>query len=168
MRSGNTAEPRAVTKALNGLRRVLLAAVVLLLIGGNLAGGGQAAAAALVSGDQLQLPASGCNRAISLHVLDASVAPELEGRQLPRGHQWLVLTIRLENWMPSDLIYGLDYQEGVLFASLPRQLYLLTNDRLIARAVLPADSKLKCRNRSGCLPATGRVSFSCCIACRRA
>ena len=142
MRSGNRAESRAFAKAFNGLRRALLMAAVLLLIGGNLAGGGQAGAAALVSGDQLQLPASGCNRAISLHVLDASVAQALEGRPLPPGHQWLVLTIRIENWMPSDLIYGLDYQEEVLFASLPRQLYLLTNDRLIARAVLPADSEL--------------------------
>lgn len=120
-----------------GLRGLLLlaAAALLLLTGGSLAG-----AATLASGDQLQLPASGCNRAISLHVIDASIAPELEDRELPPDHQWLVLTIRLENWMPSDLIHGLDYQEALLFASLQRQLYLLTNDRLIARAVLPLDS----------------------------
>ena len=140
-----------------------LPTALLLLAGGSLAGGSSSASATtLLTGEELELPVSGCNRAMSMHVLDATVESALEGRTLPPGHQWLVLTLRIENWMPSDLIFGLDYLEALLIASLDRQLYLLINDRQIARANRPPGSAFK---EEIVLPTagsktTGQVAFS--------
>lgn len=80
------------------------------------------------------LPASGCNRVFSVHVLAADFVEQWRSQQPPPGHRWLALTVRFDNWMPSDLVFGLSYLEAVLVASLERQLYLLVNDKQVVRA----------------------------------
>jgi hypothetical protein len=107
------------------------------------------------------LPASGCNRAFSLHVLDVEFVDEWQSSLLPPGWRWLVLEVRFDNWMPSDLVFGLGYQEALLVASLERQLYLLVNDRLVVRARNDGDDL----NTPFILPRTGsqqqgRVAFA--------
>lgn len=83
------------------------------------------------------LPASGCNRAFSLHVIDMSFESHLDGETAPPGRQWLVMDIRFDNWISADLVFKLDYQESLLVGSLARQLYLLVDDRLVVRPRIP-------------------------------
>ena len=87
------------------------------------------------------LPASGCNRAFSLHVLEAEFVDEWRSQPAPPGRRWLALDLRFDNWMPMDLVFGLGYQEAVLVGSLERQLYLLVDDRLVLRARIDADAE---------------------------
>ena len=84
------------------------------------------------------LPASGCNRAFSLHVTDMRFDTSFDGEAAPPGRQWLIMDVRFDNWITADLIYKLGYQEAVLVGSLARQLYLLVDDRLVVRPRLPA------------------------------
>ncbi|MCK8516364.1 hypothetical protein M0534_08500 [Methylonatrum kenyense] len=86
------------------------------------------------------LALSDCNRAISLHVTGARLQDGLDGESPADGDRWLVLDLRFDNWMPADLLFGLNYPEPILIASLERQLYLLANGARINRATLPADS----------------------------
>src|SRR5699024_414379 len=60
------------------------------------------------------VPASGCNRAFSLHVLDAVFVDEWQSQAAPPGRRWLALEVRFDNWMPMDLVFGLGYQEASL------------------------------------------------------
>lgn len=108
------------------------------------------------------LPASGCNRAFSLHVESIDFMDELEGQSPPPGQRWLTLEIRFESWMPSDLLFGLGYPEPLLVATLARQLYLLVDNRLVVRARVFGDSDL---DDGFVLPRTGtmqevRVAFA--------
>ncbi|MBA2779934.1 hypothetical protein [Billgrantia kenyensis] len=89
------------------------------------------------------LPTSGCNRALTLHVTSIDFAEELNGRTPPPGRRWLTLGVRFENWMPSDLVFGLGYQEALLVASIERQLYLRVDDRLVVRPTLVKDTGLE-------------------------
>lgn len=93
-------------------------------------------------GEHRSLALSDCNRAISLHVTGAQLRETVNGEPPADGEQWLVLDLRFDNWMPADLLFGLGYQEAILIASLERQLYLLINDRRVARPILPLDSEL--------------------------
>lgn len=84
-----------------------------------------------------ELPASGCNRAFSLHVLDMQFFTHLDGEAAPPGQQWLTINLRFDNWITADLIFKLGYQEALLVGSLARQLYLLVDGSLVVRPQLP-------------------------------
>lgn len=119
-------------------RQFLLVAVVLLLM---LPVSSEAAENACQQPLRAEgLPASGCNRAFSLHVTGMTFETHLDGEVAPPGRQWLVLDMRFDNWISADLIFKLDYQEALLVGSLARQLYLLVDDRRVVRPRLPENA----------------------------
>lgn len=79
------------------------------------------------------LPVSNCNRAFSVHVLQQQRTDEFAGRTAPAEQQWLVLTMRFENWLAADVIFKLQQPEALLVGSLRRELYLLINGAEVAR-----------------------------------
>lgn len=89
------------------------------------------------------LPAAGCNRVFSLHVLDIEFVDEWQFSPPPPGRRWLALELRFDNWMPSDLVFGLGYQEALLVASLERQLFLRVDDRLVVRPTLAQEASFE-------------------------
>ncbi|RCV87623.1 hypothetical protein [Billgrantia montanilacus] len=87
------------------------------------------------------LAAEGCNRALHMRITDWALRDEHAGEAPPPGHRWLVLSLEVENIMPADLIFDLDYPEEVLIGSLERQGYLLVNgERVYRRARMSGDS----------------------------
>jgi len=87
-------------------------------------------------GEPVVLAAEGCNRAFHFSVNRAELRDVHAGHAAPPGQHWLVLDLAVENRMPVDLLYDLDYREDLLVASLSRQFYLLVNGRQVARRTL--------------------------------
>lgn len=79
------------------------------------------------------LAAEGCNRALHFRVSAAELVDRYAGREAPPGQRWLVLDLEVENRMPTDLLFDLDYREEILIASLSRQFFLLINGRQAVR-----------------------------------
>ncbi|MGP9640593.1 MULTISPECIES: hypothetical protein [unclassified Halomonas] len=77
--------------------------------------------------------AEGCNRALHMRVTEWAVHDEYAGQAPPPGQRWLALELEVENRMPADLIFDLDYEEAVLIASLTRQGYLLVDGQRVSR-----------------------------------
>ncbi len=87
------------------------------------------------------LSAEGCNRALHFRVTGMELRDRYAGHAPPPGQHWLVMDARVENRMPADLLFDLDYREEILIASLQRQLYLLVNGKLVTRRVLFDDDE---------------------------
>ncbi len=85
------------------------------------------------------LSAEGCNRALHFRVTGIELRDRYAGQAPPPGQHWLVMDARVENRMPADLLFDLDYREEILIASVRRQLYLLVNGELVTRRVLFED-----------------------------
>lgn len=94
-------------------------------------------------GRAIPIQASACNRAISLHVSGAALYDTYGDHPPPPGHRWLVLDVRMENWMPVDLILAKGYQEALLIAAVKRQLYLLVNGERVYRAAAVGEGLLE-------------------------
>lgn len=77
--------------------------------------------------------AEGCNRALHMRVTEWAVHDEYAGQTPPPGQRWLVLELEVENRIPVDLIFDLDYEEAILIASLTRQGYLLVDGQRVSR-----------------------------------
>lgn len=94
--------------------------------------------------ERQSLSAEGCNRALHFRVNGAELVDHHGGRAAPPGQRWLVLDLEVENRMPSDLMFDLEYPEAVLIASLRRQFYLLIDGQQVVRRALfespPADA----------------------------
>ena len=88
-----------------------------------------------------RLSAEGCNRALHFRVTGMELRDRYAGHAPPPGQHWLVMDARVENRMPADLLFDLDYREEILIASLQRQLYLLVNGQLVTRRVLFDDDE---------------------------
>lgn len=90
-------------------------------------------------GVHAELELAGCSRAMLFEVSRIEVAERVadsdNDRDPPPGHRWLVVDVEVENRMPADLMFDLDYNEELLVASVPRQMYLLINDRVVSRSV---------------------------------
>lgn len=86
-------------------------------------------------GVHAELELAGCSRAMLFEVTRIEVAERIDERDPPPGHRWLVVDVEVENRMPADLMFDLDYKEQLLVASVPRQMYLLINDRVVSRSV---------------------------------
>jgi len=90
------------------------------------------------------LSAEGCNRALHFRVNAAELVEDYQGRAAPPGQRWLVLDLEVENRMPSDLMFDLEYPEAILIASLTRQFYLLIDGQQVVRRAsfepVPADA----------------------------
>lgn len=112
------------------------------------------------------------NRALKLHVDAATLHEQYQGKAAPDGYRWLVLEAAIENQMPIDLVFDLDYQERILIASLPRQLFLLINgthvqrltpqgaDHLSAEFILPYAGATAVGKLVFAVPAQGLTSLS--------
>lgn len=87
------------------------------------------------------LSAEGCNRALHFRVTGIELQDRYAGHAPPPGQHWLVIDARVENRMPADLLFDLDYREEILIASLQRQFYLLINGKLVTRRVLFDDDE---------------------------
>lgn len=85
------------------------------------------------SGKQGEVFAEGCNRALHMRVTEWAVHDEYAGQAPPPGQRWLALELEVENRMPADLIFDLDYEEAVLIASLERQGFLLVDGQRVSR-----------------------------------
>jgi len=92
-------------------------------------------------GRPIALAAEGCNRAFRFSVSRAELRADHAGHGAPPGQRWLVLDLAVENRMPVDLLYDLDYREDLLVASLSRQLYLLVNGHQVSRRALFGDAE---------------------------
>ncbi|AMD02309.1 hypothetical protein [Halomonas chromatireducens] len=125
------------------MRKAALGMTGLLVLVGLVATKPAAAQPPCVEAVQERLPASGCNRAFTLHVKEMAFSDELNGRTPPPGQRWITLEVRFDSWMPSDLVFGLGYPEPLLVASLARQLYLLVDDRQVVRSTLSEASDLE-------------------------
>lgn len=95
-------------------------------------------------GESQPLAAEGCNRALHFRVNAAELVNSYGGREAPPGQRWLVLDLEVENRMPSDLMFDLEYAEAILIASLSRQFYLLIDGAQVVRRATfeaaPADA----------------------------
>ncbi|MEX2498963.1 MAG: hypothetical protein WD397_08840 [Wenzhouxiangellaceae bacterium] len=80
------------------------------------------------------LDLAGCNRAMHFSVSRLEVADRIDDRPAPAGHRWLVVQLEIENRMPADLMFDLDYREELLVASVARQTFLLVNGDVVARS----------------------------------
>ncbi len=87
-------------------------------------------------GEPVALAAAGCNRAFHFSISRAELRADYAGHSAPLGQRWLVLDLAVENRMPVDLLYDLDYPEDLLVASMSRQSYLLINGLQVARRTL--------------------------------
>jgi len=80
------------------------------------------------------LSLTGCNRVMHFSVSELEVADRIDDRPAPAGRRWLVVHLDIENRMPADLMFDLDYREELLVASVARQMFLLVNGRIVSRS----------------------------------
>lgn len=85
------------------------------------------------SGVHAGLELAGCNRAMRFAVTRIEIADRIGEHGAPPDHRWLALDVEIENRMPADLMFDLDYAEELLVASLSRQMYLLVNGKVVSR-----------------------------------
>lgn len=113
-----------------------IAAALLAASTATFAGGAPAPGDLERPGVHAGLELAGCNRAMYFAVTRIEIADRIGEHGAPPGHRWLVLDVEIENRMPADLMFDLDYAEELLVASLSRQMYLLVNGRLVSRSVV--------------------------------
>lgn len=115
--------------------RVVFALLVFVgLTSAALAGAGPETGELLREGIHDELELVGCNRAMHFTVSELEVADRVNNQSAPAGHRWLLVHLDIENRMPADLLFDLDYREELLVASVERQLYLLVNGRIVSRS----------------------------------
>jgi len=91
-------------------------------------------------GVHAELELFGCNRAMHFSVSRLEIADRIDDQPAPAGQRWLVVHLEIENRMPSDLMFDLDYREELLVASVVRQMFLLVNGDLVARSSPPLNT----------------------------
>lgn len=85
-------------------------------------------------------PASACNRGLDLHVHAARLEPApANGSDGSLSGGRLTLDIEFENRIAGDLVLQLNYPEAIAIGTLPRQLFITIDDRIILRA-LPSEA----------------------------
>lgn len=115
--------------------RCLIVAALLAVSTATVAAGPPAPAELEQPGVHAGLELSGCNRAMQFAVTRIEVADQIGEHGAPPGHRWLVLDVAVDNRMPADLMFDLDYAEQLLVASLSRQMYLLVDDSVVSRSI---------------------------------